>query len=140
MAAGLLLNLTPGPDVLDIVAKGLRGGARVVAVQGSTAGGFVHIAAAAIGVSALIAASSAALTVLKWLGAAYLVYIGVSMLWSESRQKNAIKIEAYYSYCTRAIGLNDSNNCSKNDLAQRAESGATGVQYFMRVSRRIWSP
>ena len=110
-------KLTPGLDLLDIVAKVRRGGARagVVAALGSTAGGFVHIAAAAIGVSALIAASSAAFAVLKWLGAACLVCVGVSMLWSASKQ-NAIKIEAYYAYYTRAIGLNDSNNCSKNDL------------------------
>ena len=82
IAAGLLLNLTPGPDVLYIMANGVRGGARagVVAALGITAGCFVHIAAAAIGVSALIAASATAFTVLKWLGAAYLVYMGLNML------------------------------------------------------------
>ncbi|HAL36967.1 MAG TPA: lysine transporter LysE, partial [Polaromonas sp.] len=69
VVAGLLLNLTPGPDVLYIVANALRAGARagVVAALGITAGCFVHILAAAIGVSALMAASSAAFAVLKWL-------------------------------------------------------------------------
>ncbi|MGH8846909.1 MAG: LysE family translocator, partial [Polaromonas sp.] len=81
VAAGLLLNLTPGPDVLYIVTNALRAGARagVVAALGITAGCFVHIFAAAIGVSALMAASATAFTVLKWAGAAYLVYVGLRM-------------------------------------------------------------
>lgn len=84
IAAGLLLNLTPGPDVLYIVTHALRSGARagVVAALGITAGCFVHIFAAALGVSALLAASATAFTVLKWLGAAYLLYVGASMLLS----------------------------------------------------------
>ncbi len=82
VAAGLLLNLTPGPDVLYIVTNALRSGARagVVAACGITAGCFVHIFAAAIGVSALLAASATAFTVLKWIGAAYLVWVGVRLL------------------------------------------------------------
>jgi hypothetical protein len=68
--AGWLLNLTPGPDVLYIVSNALRSGAKagVVAALGITAGCFVHIFAAALGVSALMAASSTAFTVLKWVG------------------------------------------------------------------------
>lgn len=82
IAAGLLLNLTPGPDVLYIVTHALRSGARagMVAALGITAGCFVHIFAAAVGVSALMAASATAFTVLKWAGAAYLVYVGFRML------------------------------------------------------------
>jgi threonine/homoserine/homoserine lactone efflux protein len=80
--AGLLLNLTPGPDVVYIVTNALRSGARagVVAALGITAGCFVHIFAAAAGVSALLAASATAFTVLKWVGAAYLVWVGLKML------------------------------------------------------------
>lgn len=79
--AGWLLNLTPGPDVLFIVANGARSArAGVVAALGITAGCFVHIVAAAVGVSALIAASATAFMVLKWIGAAYLVYVGLAML------------------------------------------------------------
>ena len=87
IAAGLLLNLTPGPDVLYIVGNGLRGGWRggAVAALGITAGCFVHIAAATVGLSALIAASATAFTVLKWVGAAYLVYVGGAMLLARSR-------------------------------------------------------
>ena len=83
--AGIVLNLTPGPDVLFIVTHALRSGARVgiVAAMGITAGCFVHILAATLGISALVAASSAAFTVLKWLGAAYLVYMGARLLLSK---------------------------------------------------------
>ena len=82
VAAGWLLNLTPGPDVFYIVTHALRSGARagVMAGLGITAGCFVHVVAAALGVSALLATSATAFTVLKWAGAAYLVYIGVRML------------------------------------------------------------
>jgi len=82
VAAGLLLNLTPGPDVLYIVSHALKSGARagMVAALGIAAGCFVHIFAAAIGVSALLAASTTGFTLLKWLGAAYLIWVGVRML------------------------------------------------------------
>jgi threonine/homoserine/homoserine lactone efflux protein len=86
IAAGLLLNLTPGPDVLYIVSNALRSGARagVVAGLGITAGCFVHVFAAALGVSALMAASATAFTVLKWAGAAYLLWVGVKLLFAKA--------------------------------------------------------
>jgi RhtB (resistance to homoserine/threonine) family protein len=86
IAAGWLLNLTPGPDVLYIVTNALRSGARagIVAGLGITAGCFVHIVGAALGVGALLAASATAFTVLKWVGAAYLFYIGVKLLLSRA--------------------------------------------------------
>ena len=86
VAAGLLLNLTPGPDVLYIVSRALRFGMRagIVAGLGITAGCFVHIAAAAVGVSALMAASTTAFSVLKWLGAGYLLWMGARMVLSRT--------------------------------------------------------
>src|SRR5688500_19269792 len=88
IAAGWLLNLTPGPDVLYIVTNSLRSGARagVVAALGINAGCFVHIFAAALGVSALIAASATAFTILKWIGAAYLVWIGLKLVFARTPQ------------------------------------------------------
>ena len=82
LAAGLLLNLTPGPDVLYIASQGLKGGWRAggVAALGITGGIFVHIAVAALGLGALLAASQTAFVLLKWVGAAYLLYIGWGML------------------------------------------------------------
>jgi RhtB (resistance to homoserine/threonine) family protein len=88
VAAGWLLNLTPGPDVLYIVTNTLRSGVRagIVAGLGITAGCFVHIFAAAVGVGALLAASATAFTVLKWLGAGYLLWIGIKLLFARGEQ------------------------------------------------------
>ncbi|MDR7095422.1 LysE family translocator [Hydrogenophaga laconesensis] len=86
IAAGWLLNLTPGPDVLYIVTNTLRSGVRagIVAALGIVNGCFVHVFAAAIGVSALLATSAMAFTVLKWVGAAYLLWMGVRLLFSKA--------------------------------------------------------
>ncbi len=85
--SGLLLNVTPGPDTAYIVGRsvqlGWRGGA--VAALGIGAGCLVHVSAAALGLSALLAASSAAFLAVKWLGAAYLCFMGVTMLLSRQR-------------------------------------------------------
>ena len=82
IVAGLMLNLTPGADLLYItsrsIAHGVRAGA--VAALGVSAGCLVHMLGAALGVSALLAASSTAFTVLKLLGAAYLVFMGLQLL------------------------------------------------------------
>ena len=82
--SGLLLNLTPGPDTAYIVGRsvqlGWRGGA--AAALGISTGCLVHVFAAAIGLSALLAASSAAFGLVKWAGAAYLCFMGLKMLLS----------------------------------------------------------
>ena len=82
IAAGWLLNLTPGPDVLYIVSSALKSGVRagIVAALGIVSGCFVHVFAAALGVGALLAASATAFTVLKWVGAAYLMWMGIKLL------------------------------------------------------------
>ena len=80
--SGLLLALTPGPDTLYIVGRSTTQGWREggVAALGICAGIFVHIAAAAAGLSALLAASASAFMVVKLAGAAYLVYVGISLI------------------------------------------------------------
>src|SRR5262245_18275467 len=82
--SGLLLNITPGPDTAYILGRGIqlgwRGGA--AAALGISTGCLVHVFGAAIGLSALLMASSAAFAVLKLAGAAYLLFIGIQMLLS----------------------------------------------------------
>ena len=82
--SGLLLNVTPGPDTAYILGRsiqlGWRGGA--AAAIGICTGCLVHVFGAAIGLSALLMASSTAFAVLKLAGAAYLLFIGVQMLLS----------------------------------------------------------
>ena len=82
IAAGLLLNIAPGADFLFILGRSAAGGfaAGVRAALGVGAGCCVHMAAAALGLSALLAASATAFTAVKWVGAAYLVYLGVTLL------------------------------------------------------------
>ena len=74
--------MAPGPDVLYVASRSAMFGARggVTAALGIWSGSFVHIAAAAIGLSAVLAASATAFAVVKYAGAAYLVYTGVRML------------------------------------------------------------
>ena len=89
VGAGLLLNLTPGPDMAYISARAAAGGLRdgVAATLGITAGCVVHTLAAALGLSALLAASATAFTLVKWCGAAYLLYVGVRMLLAALRTR-----------------------------------------------------
>lgn len=90
-AAALLVNLTPGPDMLFVIGSGAAHGRRagVLAALGVGAGCLVHIALAALGLSALLAASATAFTLVKWVGAAYLVWIGLSMLRARGPRGNA---------------------------------------------------
>jgi len=89
--SGLLLNITPGPDTLYIVGRsstqGWRAGA--FAALGIGAGTLVHICAAALGLSAILAASAAAFTAVKIVGAAYLLYVGVTLIWSSRADGSA---------------------------------------------------
>jgi RhtB (resistance to homoserine/threonine) family protein len=89
--AGILLNLAPGPDSLLVMTRSAVHGWRAgsAAALGICAGTFVHILAAALGISALLATSAVAFAVVKYLGALYLVYVGVRMLLGKSREAAA---------------------------------------------------
>jgi threonine/homoserine/homoserine lactone efflux protein len=82
MAATLVLNATPGVDLLLTVTRSAQGGARAgaMAALGIAAGCAVHALAAAFGLAALLAWSAHAFTLLKWAGAAYLGWLGLGML------------------------------------------------------------
>jgi len=90
VAAGLMLNITPGADMLFVVTTTARHGVArgVVAAWGIFGGTLVHIAFAVVGLSAMLAASDAAFTVVKYAGAAYLAYLGLTLLLARSRHKN----------------------------------------------------
>ncbi len=82
IVSGLLLNLTPGPDTAYIVARSLQRGwpGGAAAALGIGAGTFVHILASTVGLSALIATSALAFSIVKLGGAAYLLYTGWRLL------------------------------------------------------------
>ena len=78
-AASLAFVMVPGPAVIYIVSRSLAEGrtAGVVSALGIQAGGLLHVLAATVGLSALLASSAAGFTVVRYAGAAYLVYIGI---------------------------------------------------------------
>ncbi len=80
--AAVLLNLSPGPDLAFILGKVAQGGRRAgfAAMFGIWAGALVHVALAAAGLSVLIASSQVAFSLVKWAGAAYLIWLGVQAL------------------------------------------------------------
>jgi threonine/homoserine/homoserine lactone efflux protein len=86
IVSGLLLNITPGQDTLYIVGRSVSQGRRagVLSVLGISTGCLVHTLAAAFGLSAVLAASSQAFMIVKFIGAAYLVYLGFQMILSRA--------------------------------------------------------
>jgi threonine/homoserine/homoserine lactone efflux protein len=82
--ASLLLAVVPGPAVLYIVAQSVHGGRRagVVSAFGVSTGGMFHVLAAVVGLSAVLAASAEAFTVVKLVGAAYLIWLGIRTILS----------------------------------------------------------
>jgi threonine/homoserine/homoserine lactone efflux protein len=93
--AGFVLLMTPGPAVLYIVTRSIEQGrkAGLVSVLGIVVGTLFHVAAAALGVSALLMSSALAFNALRYLGAVYLIYLGVRTLASPDRSPEALEIE-----------------------------------------------
>ena len=86
--AALALNLSPGPDIAYIVSNTVARGKRhgFAASFGVCSGSVVHVLAAAFGLSAILAASALAFSAVKWVGAAYLIYLGIRALLSAGAQ------------------------------------------------------
>lgn len=84
LVAVLLLNMTPGPDTAYIVGRSVAQGrgAGLVSALGISAGCCVHALACAFGLTALLAASATAFTVIKFVGAIYLMYLGVRLIFA----------------------------------------------------------
>ncbi len=89
-SAALALNLAPGPDLLFVLSRTLSGGRRigVASACGVCSGALVHVIAAALGLSAILATSALAFAVVKYVGAAYLLYLGIQALRSAGGQFN----------------------------------------------------
>lgn len=96
VGASLALLLTPGPAVLYIVARSVEQGraAGLVSVLGIHLGTIVHITAAAVGLSALIVSSALAFGIVKYLGAAYLVWVGIRTLMAKDPAPDAPVVPA----------------------------------------------
>jgi threonine/homoserine/homoserine lactone efflux protein len=90
LTAALLLAIAPGPGMLYVLARSLAGGRRegVLSALGTFLGGMVHVFAAALGLSIILAKSAIAFAAVKYLGAAYLCFLGVRMI-VDARRDNA---------------------------------------------------
>jgi threonine/homoserine/homoserine lactone efflux protein len=88
LAAALLLAATPGPGIFYVLARTLAGGRRegFESSFGTFFGGLFHVFAAALGVSAILAASALAFHAVKYVGAAYLVFLGIKMIRSRNTE------------------------------------------------------
>jgi threonine/homoserine/homoserine lactone efflux protein len=95
LAAGLALNVTPGPDMLYVAARGASEGrsAGIVSALGIGAGTLVHIALVAAGLAALLTAVPVAYLVVKLGGAAYLIYLGIRALLTKSTNDAAAPLQ-----------------------------------------------
>jgi threonine/homoserine/homoserine lactone efflux protein len=84
LSAAFLLAISPGPGMLYVLARSLKGGKKVGLASsfGTAFGGMGHVIAAAFGLSAILAQSAYAFLFVKYLGAAYLVYLGIRTLFS----------------------------------------------------------
>jgi RhtB (resistance to homoserine/threonine) family protein len=88
LAAGILLNLTPGPDTAYILGRSIAQGreAGVASALGISLGSIFHTCAAALGLSAILATSALAFGAIKLLGGAYLIFLGIKMLLDRRKQ------------------------------------------------------
>ncbi len=104
LSAAVLLNLSPGPDMAFILGQtahnGRQGG--FAAMFGIWTGAFIHVVMAAIGLSAILATSAIAFSCVKWIGAAYLVWLGIQAIMSRDSSflanGNSEKINNYSIY------------------------------------------
>jgi threonine/homoserine/homoserine lactone efflux protein len=89
LTAALLLAIAPGPGMLYVLARSLAGGKRegVLSAVGTFFGGMMHVIAAALGISIILAQSAPAFAAVKYFGAAYLCFLGVRMIVDAHREK-----------------------------------------------------
>src|ERR1044071_2858595 len=87
LTAAVLLAIAPGPGMLYVLARSLSGGNRegVLSALGTFLGGMVHVFAAALGISIVLAKSATAFSIVKYLGAAYLCFLGLRMILDSRR-------------------------------------------------------
>lgn len=96
LLAAIVLAVTPGPGIAYVIARTAAGGRAegLASCAGTGLGGLVHVVAAAFGVSVLIAESAIAFNLLKYVGAAYLVYLGIRMLLRKESEFEITQVQA----------------------------------------------
>jgi threonine/homoserine/homoserine lactone efflux protein len=94
--AALVLAITPGPGIAYVVARTVAGGRAegLASCFGTAVGGMLHVLAAATGLSLIVAQSAVAFTIVKYVGAIYLIYLGVRLLLQNDRDILSVSVEA----------------------------------------------
>src|SRR6202051_454240 len=117
LTAAVLLAIAPGPGMLYVLARNLAGGRRegVLSALGTFLGGMVHVFAAALGVSVILARSAVAFSAVKYGGAAYLCFLGVRMI--RDARKDAPKDAPLAEEC-QGDSLSANHGAARNPLAQ----------------------
>jgi threonine/homoserine/homoserine lactone efflux protein len=97
LTTALLLAVAPGPGMLYVLARSLAGGRRegVLSALGTFLGGMMHVLAAALGVSVILARSALAFSMVKYLGAAYLFFLGVRMIIDARKETEASSANSF---------------------------------------------
>src|SRR5580765_7676946 len=95
MTAAALLAIAPGPGMLYVLARSLAGGKRegVLSAFGTFLGGLVHVFAAALGISIVLAKSAVAFATVKYVGAAYLCFLGARMILDARRESGEVVLQ-----------------------------------------------
>jgi threonine/homoserine/homoserine lactone efflux protein len=104
LLAAFALAITPGPGIAYVLARTVSGGRAdgLASTAGTALGGMVHVVAAAAGLSALLMQSAGAFTVLRWLGAVYLVYLGIRTLLARAEPPAVVTLSSRGAW--RAFG------------------------------------
>src|SRR5438876_1593320 len=104
VVAGILLNLTPGPDTVYILGRSIAQGraAGIASALGISGGSIFHTTAAALGLSAILASSALAFGTIKLLGGAYLIFLGIKMILDRGRE---IRLRSNFRRRTKAAAF-----------------------------------
>lgn len=96
LIAAVVLAITPGPGIAYVVARTVAGGRSegLASCLGTALGGLLHVLASALGVSLLIAQSALAFSVVKYVGAAYLIYLGIGLLRRRDQAMAEVQVTA----------------------------------------------
>jgi threonine/homoserine/homoserine lactone efflux protein len=129
-AAALVLAITPGPGIFYVLARSLAGGRRegIQSSLGTFVGGLFHVFAAALGVSAILAASAVAFHTVKYAGAAYLVWLGIRMI----RTRN--------SELTVTVATPPSSNAFRQGILTEALNPKTALFFLSFIPQFISPP
>lgn len=143
VAVAIALTLMPGPDILFVIAQSMSRSARsgIMVALGLCTGLLVHTSLAAFGISAIVLSSETAFTAVKWLGAAYLLYLA----WRTWPRK---KLNAQPSETTTTANLNDKATIettatainTRNDADQKQDEVTLGALYRRGIWMNILNP